>query len=375
MNCRIKSFIYYCLLLMIGFIQTGCQNQISKNDSGSASGVATSKPAHQPGIKLVFETPEDGSVHRVGDQIGIRLENPDEGMEYDSIRITLEGNILASFTGPSFITEWDSKSANPGSRKISAEVFTSGKILSRSSISVILNSDLIPETTKCQVLNTYPHDPAAYTQGLIFVDGFLYEGTGVRGASSLRKLELESGELLASLNLPPDLFGEGICVFDDKIIQLTWTSGFGFIYDKESFKFLRKVDYATQGWGITFDGEKIIMSDGSHYLRFIEPDNFGELSRIEVFDNRGPVNKLNELEFINGIVYANIYTKDIIALIDPETGKVLKYIDCSGLLKKEDINEDTNVLNGIAYDHQKHRLFITGKNWPKLFEIKPVDQN
>ncbi|UCG26632.1 MAG: glutaminyl-peptide cyclotransferase, partial [Bacteroidales bacterium] len=216
------------------------------------------------------------------------------------------------------------------------------------------------------------HDISAYTQGLVYEDGFIYESTGQRGESTLRKVKLETGELIESLNLPPDLFGEGACIFGDKIIQLTWTSKTGFVYDKNTFRILNRIIYSTQGWGLTTNGEQLIMSDGSHIIYFLDPDYFTELSRIEVFDNERAVNNLNELEFIDGKIYANVYQSDLIVIIDPLTGKVLSRIDLQGLLSPEDRHDRIDVLNGIAYDAENKRLFVTGKRWPKLFEIQLV---
>jgi glutamine cyclotransferase len=223
-----------------------------------------------------------------------------------------------------------------------------------------------------KIINSYPHDPNAYTQGLIYVDGILYEGTGRRGASTLRRVELETGQVVQRLQLPPLLFGEGITLFDDRIIQLTWQSHLGFVYDRESFELLQTFTYPTEGWGLTHDGKRIIMSDGTANLYFRDPETLEEIGRIEVDDANGPVTLLNELEYINDEVYANIYRTDRIAIINPDTGQVRAYIDLTGLLGPEDRTQPVDVLNGIAYDADHDRLFVTGKWWPKLFEIELV---
>jgi glutamine cyclotransferase len=223
-----------------------------------------------------------------------------------------------------------------------------------------------------RVVRTYPHDPTAFTQGLLYADGFLYESTGRHGASTLRKVRLETGEVVQEHRLPDKYFGEGLVLWKDRLIQLTYEERVGFVYDRASFKLLREVRYPTEGWGITHDGRRLIMSDGSATLFFRDPETFRELGRVVVRDRTGPVVHLNELEYVKGEVYANIWMDDRIARIAPDTGRVVGWIDLTGLLPQADRTEETDVLNGIAYDPQGDRLFVTGKYWPKLFEIKLV---
>ena len=232
-------------------------------------------------------------------------------------------------------------------------------------------SDTVP-VYMYNVTNVYPHDRNAFTQGLVFQDGFLYEGTGLYGRSSLRKVELETGEILQIYELPEQFFGEGITTYEDKIIQLTWKSHVGFVYDKESFDLLGEFSYSTEGWGITYDGECLIMSDGTSTLYFLNPETFEKVGQIQVFDRRGPVTKLNELEYVEGQIYANIWQTDRIAIISPETGRLVGWIDLTGLLTEEDRSQPVDVLNGIAYDAESGRLFVTGKLWPKLFEVRVI---
>jgi glutamine cyclotransferase/plastocyanin len=223
-----------------------------------------------------------------------------------------------------------------------------------------------------EVINEYPHDPGAFTQGLVFENGVLFEGTGLYGSSSLRRVALETGEVLQILNLSSTYFGEGITVYWNEIVQLTWKSRVGFVYDKESFEKLSEFNYNSQGWGITHDGESLIMSDGTATLHFLNPETFEETSTVGVYDDDGPVTQLNELEYIQGNVYANVWYTDLIAIIDPQSGQVIGWIDLTGLLKPED-SAGANVLNGIAYDIENDRLFVTGKLWPKLFEIRLIE--
>jgi glutamine cyclotransferase len=233
------------------------------------------------------------------------------------------------------------------------------------------NSDVIP-VYSYNIVNTYPHDRDAFTQGLVFEDGVLYEGTGLYGQSTLRRVELETGAILQIRELPDQFFGEGITIYGDKIIQLTWQSHVGFVYDKNSFELLREFNYSTEGWGITHDGEHLIMSDGTSTLHFLDPQTFEEISQLEVLDNNGPVTRLNELEYIQGEIYANIWQTDRIARISPGTGRVIGWVDLEGLLTAEDRSEPVDVLNGIAYDAETDRLFVTGKLWPTLFEIELI---
>jgi glutamine cyclotransferase len=221
------------------------------------------------------------------------------------------------------------------------------------------------------VISTYPHDKNAFTQGLLFDDGVLYESTGLYGSSSIRRIKLETGEVLQTHELPSQYFGEGITVFDNKIIQLTWQSNKGFVYDKASFELLQTFDYLTEGWGIACDGSRLIMSDGTSNLYFLNTETFQRMGQIEVYDTGGPVDRLNELEYVEGYVYANVWLEEKIAIINPQTGQVEGWINMKGLQNKE--NQDLNdVFNGIAYDSKAERLFVTGKRWPQLFEIKII---
>ena len=223
-----------------------------------------------------------------------------------------------------------------------------------------------------EVVNVYPHDRGAFTQGLVYFEGHLYEGTGRYGQSSLRKVELETGAVLQSRPLDPQYFGEGIAIFGERIYQLTWQSQVGFIYARETFAPLGQFSYPTEGWGLTHDGQQLIMSDGTATLHFLDPQTLAETGQVLVRANGIPVVRLNELEYINGEVFANIWQTDRIARIDPATGNVTGWIDLTGLLSPEDRDPPVDVLNGIAFDADAGRLFVTGKWWPRLFQVKLV---
>ena len=231
------------------------------------------------------------------------------------------------------------------------------------------DSSSVP-TYDFEIVNAYPHDANAFTQGLVYRDGVLYEGTGLNGRSSLRKVSLETGSVLQSIDIDSQFFGEGIALFGNEVVQLTWLTNIGFVYDLESFEQKRTFSYPTEGWGITTDGHRYIMSDGTSTLYFRDLQTLDELGRIEVRGEDGPISRLNELEYINGEVYANVWLTNRIARIEPVTGRVLGWIDLTGLLSAQDRTGTEDVLNGIAYDTDNDRLFVTGKLWPKLFEIR-----
>ncbi len=224
-----------------------------------------------------------------------------------------------------------------------------------------------------KIINTYPHDPNAFTQGLIYEDGILYEGTGLNGKSTLRETDLESGQIIRELQLAELYFGEGITIFDDHLYQLTWRNGTGFIYDRDTWELLETWNYPTEGWGITHDGRRLIMSDGTNILHFLDPDSMAEIGQVAVTDSQqNPVYLLNELEYVNGEIYANVWRTNFIVRINPDTGDVVGWIDLAGLLDLTIVTQEWDVLNGIAYDEENDRLFVTGKWWPQLYEIELI---
>ena len=221
-----------------------------------------------------------------------------------------------------------------------------------------------------EVIDIFPHDPEAFTQGLVWQDGFLYEGTGLYGKSSLRRVDLETGQVWQQHNLPEDFFGEGITIFQKRIYQLTWKSKTGFVYEQEDFQLVKTFSYSYEGWGITHDGKYLIVSDGTSTLHFVDPLTMKEIKRIEIHENGVPVNRINELEYIKNKIFANIWLTERIAVIEPQSGEITAWLDLSGILDSIEIIQEINVLNGIAYDSEKDCLFVTGKLWPVLFEIK-----
>ena len=222
-----------------------------------------------------------------------------------------------------------------------------------------------------EVVNAYPHDPTAFTQGLVYDNGVFYEGTGLNGQSTLRRVDIATGQVLQQTNISREFFGEGIAIWKDRLIQLTWRSNLGFVYGKENLTRIGNFSYQTEGWGLTSDGQKLIMSDGTENLYFLDPVTFAREGEIRVTALGEPVKGLNELEYINGKIYANMWPSNWIVIITPDTGSVVGAINLQGILTKSDIQgHKVDVLNGIAYDAKMDRLFVTGKWWPKLFEIK-----
>ena len=221
-----------------------------------------------------------------------------------------------------------------------------------------------------EVVANYPHDPKAFLQGLVWHDGGFYESTGQYGESSLRRVEFPSGKVIKQVKLAPDLFGEGLALVDNRLIQLTWTTKLGFVYDRDTFQKVREFTYQTEGWGLAYDGKDLILSDGSDQLTYMDPQNFQTVRKLRVTRDGRPVRDINELEFIEGEIWANVWHQDVILRIDPATGQVTSFLDMKGLISREMVSNPEAVLNGIAYDPQGKRIFVSGKLWPLIFEIR-----
>jgi len=230
-------------------------------------------------------------------------------------------------------------------------------------------SKSVPEY-KVRIKNTYPHDTGAFTEGLLFRDGFLYESTGINGRSGIRKVELQTGRVVQKHDLPECHFGEGLADWGDSLVQLTWRSGKGFVYDFVSFELKSEFSYTGEGWGITSDGKNLIMSDGTNRLKFLDPTTFQPERTIAVHSAGRAIHYLNELEYINGEIFSNVWMTDSIVIISPRTGEVTGWVDLSDLRKQFPKDTKAEELNGIAWDREKKRLFVTGKNWPMLFEVE-----
>ncbi|WP_457618261.1 glutaminyl-peptide cyclotransferase [Lutibacter sp.] len=262
-----------------------------------------------------------------------------------------------------------------GKHTVTAIIFYENKT-KKISKPIYFMADAAPEIYTYKIINTYPHDKNAYTQGLVFYNGFLYEGTGRKGSSSIRKVELKTGKVLQEYDLSREYFGEGITIFNNKLYQLTWQAGIGFIYNLETFKKEKDFKYtkSLEGWGLTNNGKQLIKTDGTERIWFLNPNTLLEESYIEAYTNKQKVEKLNELEFINGKIYANRWQLNSILIIDPLTGKVEGVVNLNSLKTKiqreQTLDDSDEVLNGIAFDKENNRIFITGKHWSKLYEVE-----
>ncbi len=323
-------------------------------------------------IKMV--SPDENSGFKLHEQFKVALEPEKADRLPDSVLVSFDGKPVATIkSSPWECTVPQALTVTTGRKSLKAVAYKGGK--QRNSITrfMIIYSDVVPKMYGYKVVHTYPHDRNAFTQGLVYDNGVLYEGTGQETGSSLREVQLETGKVLRQLNLDASLFGEGITIYDDRIYQVTWKNKVGFVYKKSNFELINKIYYPTEGWGLTTIGDNIVMSDGTNILYFYEPETFTVVSRLEVYDNKEKVDSLNELEYINGEIWANIWMSDLIARIDAVSGKVVSYVDLKGILPASDRTPDTDVLNGIAYDPAGKRIFVTGKRWPKLFEIRVTE--
>ena len=361
--------------VVLFIILAGCA-EASRESGSSRETEAVTVPVSAPaGLSGRIEKPADGDIFQAGENIEILFLPGEDTGQIESVSLTIDGRD-AGFTGtlPGSLY-WDASGERTGSRQLRINIGYDDGSTESYPLSLVIRSDIDPVRYTYRVLNSYPHDMRAYTQGLVYDGGYLYESTGQYGQSTLRKVELETGEVIRSLNLDRSMFGEGLCIHDGQLYQLTWQSRVGFIYDKETFRLLNRVYYQTEGWGLTSDGTNLLKSDGSHNIYVLDPQYFTEVDRLEVYDNNGRVGSLNELEFIEGLIYSNVFGTDEIVIIERSTGRVTGVSDLTGLLDRRYHHPGLGVLNGIAYDNENGRLFVTGKNWPRLFEIELLEKN
>ncbi len=355
-NMRTIQFLYSILTLLWVM---GCSE--SKNVRENTT---------SPRIKSFssMSSPKNGSVYTIGDSIVFHVES-EENVKIDSIVLRDDqNNVLVSQTNNLKI---GTKNHKTGRRNFSLKVYLTDNKPEIKSTQLILLSDVSPDNYTYKINNTFPHDKNAYIQGLFIDQGIMYESTGQKGYSSVRIVDLATGNVIKKTDLASKYFGEGIATYQDKIYMLTWTSREGFVYDKKSLELVRQFSFPTEGWGMTIKEDSLIMSDGTSKLYFMEPDGFTEVKRLEVYDQNGAIDKLNELEYFNGKIYANRYYTDLIYEIDPSNGKVTGIINLEGIIEP-DVHDNMDVLNGIAYDSDQEKIFVTGKNWPTLFEIEFV---
>lgn len=367
-------YLYYIICVTI---LCSCGNANTRKSEKTTDGITSSIPvpvarkiAYVNSLKMV--SPEKNRVYSFGDQVEIRFDVK-KGFSLDSSEIFINGRCVAVLGKDERRFSWSIPEGKAGTYTL--------KIIGRhqddkqgiASQNIIVKPAQAPAKYGYDIVKVYPHDKKAYTQGLIYHDGYMYEGTGRYGESSIRKTDMNTGKTISILNIDNQLFGEGITIYKDKIYQITWRSRKGFVYDLKTFSRESTFQYSSEGWGITTAKDHLIMSDGSNKLYHIDPSTFNTMEEIEVYDHRGEVNQLNELEYIDGWVWANVWMTDRIVAIDPETGVVKAELDLSDLLAPDEkclLDDSDDVLNGIAWNPEKKTLYLTGKMWPKLFEIK-----
>lgn len=364
---RIAVYISLLGLALVTIIS--CSGSSGKPGSNTGEGTAASTGTDSRPAKRLIEVlgPADNASFNCNEKIIFSVTHAAGQLKVDSVQVWVGGRLSETiFTLPA--TAELVMNGDPGRLSVRAVAFSPVSKPQTVTLFVNLVSDITPVTYRYRIVKSYPHDRKAYTQGLVYDRGFFYEGTGQQGESSLRKVDPETGKVLSQVNLDGSLFGEGVALLGDRIYQLTWTSKVGFVYEKETLRQINRIYYQTQGWGLTTMGDSLVMSDGTNVIWFLDAD-FNVLSSVDVWDNKGIVDNLNELEMIDGELWANIWQTDRIARIDPHTGKVLGYVELGNLLPREERTQETDVLNGIAWDPAGKRLFVTGKYWPRLYEI------
>ncbi len=353
---------------------TGTTGTTTGTTAGTTTGTTTGTTAANdelPARRMIeVLAPAENTTHTCGSEVLFSVAPVSTHTKCDSVEVWVGGKLATTLFSLPATT---SLRMGPQPGRISIRAVAYSKAARTQTITLYINllSDITPAIYRYRVVAAYPHDRRAYTQGLVYDNGFFYEGTGQLGESSLRKVEPLTGKVISQVNLDPSLFGEGVALLGDRIYQLTWTTRVGFVYEKETLKQINRIYYQTQGWGLTTMGDSLVMSDGTNVIWFLDGD-FNVLSSVEVWDNRGRVDNLNELEMIEGELWANIWQTDRIARIEPSTGRVLGYVELGNLLPGEERRPETDVLNGIAWDPEGERIFVTGKYWPKLYEIAVV---
>ncbi|MCX7985551.1 MAG: glutaminyl-peptide cyclotransferase [Bacteroidales bacterium] len=352
---------FRCLTILGFFLNIACRNSVQTTESAHIKTLS-------PEELIEILEPRYGGKYKEGVPITIEVKFI---KTVDSVLVSSDEGITLGTIKPSNTKLlWQTQSTNLGSRTLKFKVYN-GNINGEREIKFMIVDKNTPVNLSYKIIRSYPHATNAYTQGLVYDNGILYESDGQYGMSSLRKVQIETGKTLKQIMLSSAYFAEGIALLENKIYQITWRENTCFVYDKETFTLLNQFTYdIREGWGLASDGKQLYMSDGSNRIYIIDPANFTVTDVFEVMDNKGPIDNLNELEFVEGFLFANIYQSDYVAVIDLETKRLVGKVNFSGLLKPSDIQANTDVLNGIAYNPHTKRFYITGKNWPKLFEIE-----
>ncbi|HLO58365.1 MAG TPA: glutaminyl-peptide cyclotransferase [Bacteroidales bacterium] len=359
------GFWLYAILVLILIPLLSCCRK------SSPEGEQKTTPEKPTVFSLV--SPEPNKVIHCGDVVTIAYKINDTTAKVDSITLFSGKDRAMSVKGNPGKIDWSSEKSRMGQTTLRLQIFYSDSLQESHNTNLVILSDVVPLSYKYKVIAKYPHDNQAYTQGLIYDNGVLYESTGIEGRSSVRIVNIRTGEPVKLVPLPAKIFGEGIALFKNELYQVTYKSQVGYVYDRKTLSQIRSFDYPLkEGWGLTTDNDMLIMTDGSAGLYFIDPEFFTQVDLVNVFDNKGMIDSLNEIEFIKGKVLANVYGRTFIVIIDPSTGKVLGQLDCKDLMPKGFQNDYDKVLNGIAYNPSTGHLYITGKNWPVLYEIELI---
>ncbi|MBN2669015.1 MAG: glutaminyl-peptide cyclotransferase [Bacteroidales bacterium] len=354
---------FFYSLLISAVVLYSCQEE-DKTKSSTNSDTNHQQVSLEQVSNLKIVAPVVGQVFKQSDAVIVRTQSIDSEKPIDSLQFWLNNQAVV------IDSVLDNSRLRAGRNNLRIKAFNVDGTSEEKSIYFTCVADHQPKKIKVSKVKTYPHDVTAYTQGLIFVDGFLYEGTGQRGESMLKKINLSKNELIQSYNLPAEVFGEGIVERNGKIFQLTWQSRKAYEYDLKTFALVDEFTYNSEGWGITNYFGNLIMSDGTQNLYILDPESFSVIDQLQVMNNIGPVNNLNEMEWIEDKIWANVYLTNTIVQIDPKTGFVEAEMDLTDLVPDTYANPHDNVLNGIAYDKKSKKIYVTGKRWPVLYEIE-----
>lgn len=361
-----RIFIGFLLLGLVAC--TACENDSPTPRTVKRPGLNKS----QPPIRI--KTDKTGNL-LYGDTINLQFSSIDTSLIIDKIKLSSTDNPAFKLESDQLTIALSTADIGGGEQRVKVEAsFSNGQKTTRYKEFKIL-SETPPRKWQFEVIRKYPHDPTSFTQGFLVHEGFIYEGTGNYGETKLRKVDLSSGKILKEKQLEQDIFGEGITIFNDKIFQLTYKSSKGFVYDLETFE--REGDFiynthTSEGWGLTSNDSALIASDGSAYIFFLNPNDMSELGRIKVFNDQGEIGNINELEYRDGIIYANIYTTAVIIAIDANTGRVVDEYVASGIVSASEATSDMDVLNGIAFNPLNGNFLLTGKYWSRIYEARPI---